>query len=217
MSLTTRYPNPIIISDYTPDNAAPIFLEETATTSPESWDTVSRDYVLFAESARKIEDISTLFPCGQQQGARALWAQTVSSFKCRGEFIYTFTVNYKGLVSAHPVITDYGAAAENQNGTNILVGPTLYESLSTHENTPTAVVRYAVADKSTVGTDEVGTAQTPADAPGVAASVWAFLNRFTYHYPNGWVLMSSQVTELPGTSAALVADTYQFIRDKTPR
>ena len=54
--------------------------------------------------------------------------------------------------------------------------------------------------------------------PGITAdaTVWDFLTLYVWHWPQGWVLMSSEQDRLPGATPALVTDNYKFIRDKTP-
>lgn len=52
-------------------------------------------------------------------------------------------------------------------------------------------------------TNLVGTAQTPSPAPAIPSALWASIADPTYHYPNGWVLVSADTDELPGVSASI--------------
>jgi hypothetical protein len=65
-------------------------------------------------------------------------------------------------------------------------------------------------------TSKVGTAQTPPVTIAVPDTVWDFLTEYVWHWPQEWVLMGSDQDRLSGTTAALVTDTYKYIRDKTP-
>lgn len=217
MSLNQRFPNPIIIADHLPDDDAAILLDETGSTTADGWDNVNRKYAILGEQKLTIENVSTLFPVGQQLDLRSLYAQSVTNFKCHGQYLYTFDVNFMGLASVKPVVVDYDGAADQQQGTNIGTPDGVFESVATHENSPTASVRYVVTDITTAPTDEVGRAKVPPSAPAVSGSVWSSLTKFTYHYPNGWVLMASKTTRLAGTSLAFIDDRYQYIRDLTPR
>lgn len=218
MAINTRYPNQVILSDLAPNSSRVTVLDETGSTAVDGWDTVTQKLFFFANFDL---DIVTLFSgihtIGQQLDSRLLFLQSVSNFKCHAHGIYTWSAHYKGLASTKPVVVNYDAAADQQQGTNISTPDGTFESLATHENTPTASVRYVVSNIATAPTDEVGTASIPASAPSVAPSIWTSLAKFTYHYPNGWVLMASKTMRLPGTNYAFVDDRYQYIRAYTPR
>jgi hypothetical protein len=218
MSFSTRFTSPIIISDLDIDKTTPTLLEEVGSTQADGWDTVTQRYALLSETEIDISWVAVnLFDTGDKPDARHLYVQAVNNFKPLGANLYTFSVTLLGMVSTKPVVVNYDGAADQQQGTNIVTPDGYFESVSTHENTPTASVRYVTPSISSAPTDEVGTAKVPTSAPSVAASVWTSLAKFTYHYPNGWVLMASKTTRLAGTNLAFVDDRYQYIRSYSPR
>jgi hypothetical protein len=149
--------------------------------------------------------------------ARQLYVQGIQNFRCRAAGLFTYEVQYLGIASNKPVVVNYDSAADQQQGENIVTPDGFFEDVMTHENTPTASVRYVLNNIATAPTVDVGRARTRTSAPAVAPTVWSFLTKFTYHWPNGWVLMGSKTTRLAGTSLALVEDRYQYIRPFSPR
>lgn len=216
MALTDRYPSSIVITNKTPDNGTWYVMDEVGNSSPDSWDTLTVKMCCIGASEVYAEDAAQLYAIGDQiTGGRLFYFQGISNFKCHGDYVYTANFIFKGLASTKPTVVEYDAAANEQSGKNILFDGNIYENFATHENTPSATVRYIATVDSSL-TANVGTAQTPPSAPDVVASGWTFLTKYTYHYPNGWVLMATKVTPLPGTDLGLVADRYQYIRDITP-
>lgn len=218
MSLNTTYDNEIIIGDLVIDADEPTVLEEIGGTNADGWDTVTRSMVYLTTFVDALlEDFVAFAVNGYQLPGRQLYCQGMKNFKCRARGLFTWEETYLGIASNKPVVVDYDSSADQQQGENIVTPDGFFEHVMTHENTPTASVRYVVTDITTAPTANVGRATTPPSAPAVAPTVWTFLTKFTYHWPNGWVLMGSKTTRLPGTTIALVEDRYQYIRPLTPR
>lgn len=200
-------------------------VDEEPALNNEGWDALTVKYVKRVATLTA-EDCAALFPIGAQLGARKWWIVGSRPVRIAAGW-WMILVDFKGWAASKPKVVRVGAAAEQQTGENILapayVGDTVgtvYAKVQTHENTPTIAVSYLVENVTTVSNTEfVGTqVDPPVDIAGIDVpdTVWAWLTIFTYHWPNGWVLMSSEQDRLPGTNVALVTDHYKFVRDQTP-
>ena len=218
MALTDTHPGGIIIAEGNWVQGAWQVIDEVPTRNADGWDELRVDYVVNQLNAGAItaEYAAASFPIGQQLAGRSLWAQGISGPRCWSGSLYRATVTYKGLLGTQPVVVDYDASGEVQSGQNVNVSGTLYASVSTRENTPTATARWISLDVDSLSTATVGRNATPPNAPDVASSIWDYLDVYTYHYPNGWVHNTRKVSRLPGSNKGLVVDSYQYIRDKTP-
>lgn len=189
--------------------------DEKAQLSADGWDSLTVTYYRLAGSF-SVEQTTLQFPIGGRLGGRRWWVNSFSGPHCVGGGIYKVDVTYKGLAMNHPVVVSYGAAAEQQSVDSAIINGVPRGKTSVHENTPTATVRYIIESLSLAPTGQVGTSKVPPSAPAVAPTFWASLASPTYHYPNGWVLMGSNTTPLPGTTVAIVSDDYKYIRELTP-
>lgn len=224
MSLTNRHSSVMIgLASRLADDSL-VLAHEEPTLNNEGWDNLTQIWTT-RRAALTPETLATLFPVGARLGSRNWWiVGSVPQEKAPG--FWVVTVSYKGWAAAKPTKIVVGSASQQQSAENALapafVGDTIgttYPHLQTQENMPDITAKYLVAD-ITGGANKsalVGTAQTPPISLAVAATVWGTLSLFTYHWPNGWVLMSHQQDRLAGTNAAEVTDVYQFIRDKTPK
>ena len=219
MSLTDKLDSVIIHDPSLMDGQWHAY-DESPSRSADGWDTLRIPYYKLSATRLYIEDVAVDFPIGMVLAGRSFWVQDIPALTCRGAGLYEAVVEYKGLAGNQPTVITYGGSANQQSGENILVTEggvtTLRPKVSTHENTPTATARYITLNTATAPTGDVGTAQIPPSPPQVRPSVWDFLTDPLYHYPNGWVLMSSDVTPLAGTTVGLVADSYQYIHANSP-
>lgn len=198
--------------------------DEEATLSEEGWDSLRKSYVM-ARANLTAENLAAMFPQGAQLASRKWWITGARPVRL-APGLWRADVDFKGWAATKAAKIRVGSSAEQQSGENVrapaYVGDTVgtvYAKVQTHENAPTIAATYLVEDITASGvakTDKVGTAQTPPVTVAVPDSVWGFLTEFVWHWPQGWVLMSSEQDRLPGTNAALVTDSYKFIRDKTP-
>lgn len=190
-------------------------LDENPVQNEEGWDTLTITYATKRPSLTA-EELAALFPIGTQLGGRMWWV-TGSKPSCVAQGLWKAEVSFKGWASEKPAKITAGSAAEQQSAENIEIsGVGTLAKVSVNENTPTMRVSYLVPNWTSAPTDEVGTPRTPPSAVAVAATVWDYLTVFTYHFPNGWVLMGSNLDRLPGCSAALVSDDYKYIRPISP-
>lgn len=221
MSFTSRNLG-FLIGDPTFLSGTPAMLSEDCAITEEGWDTLTQVWA-HRRAAFSAEDVATAYPTGARLGSRTFWLSSVRPRRA-GTGVWTAEVTYKGWAIEKPAVIKISAAADQQQATNILapryVGDTVggvYATVQTHENTPTISVLRLVEDVVTnTMTDLVGQAATPPVTVAVADTVWDFLTKFVWHWPQGWVLMASNEDRLPGTVAAAVTDQYKFIRDKTP-
>ena len=221
MSFTSQHAS-ILIGPSSVLGGALVKLTEEPSLSNEGWDTLTVTYaqrVAFCTA----EALAALFPVGARLGTRTWWiaaAQISSAYA--GLQIYTVT--FRGWAGAKPAKITVGSAADQSGGENVrapqyegdAVGA-IYAKVQTHENMPTVTVAYLSENVATSAqTAQVGKKQTPPTFIQVPETVWAMLTVYVYHWPSGWVLMGSEQDRLPGTVAALVTDTYKYIREKTP-
>jgi hypothetical protein len=221
MSLTDRK-LAWLISDSTPFlTGTPVVLNEVPTINNDGWDLLVRTEVR-RRATFTPEEVAAAYPVGGRLGTRNWWLTAAKPTKI-APGVWKVESSFKGWAATKPAVIRVGANADQQSGENIRapdhVGDTVgsvYAKVETHENMPTIAVSYLVETIGTGRTAEVGTAQTLPVTIAVPATVWTFLTEFVYHWPNGWVLMSSEQDRLPGTTAALVTDNYKYVREKTP-
>jgi len=199
--------------------------DEEATINEEGWDSLSKPYFMLRASLTA-EQCAVMFPAGARLGTRTWWIAGARPVRVAAGF-FRVDVTFKGWADvAKPAKIRVGASGEQQSAENVRapesVGDTvgaIFAKVQTHENMPTVSVAYLVPDITASGvanTDKVGTAQDPPVTIAVPDTVWSFLTTYVYHWPNGWVLMGSEQDRLPGSDAALVIDSYKYVRDKTP-
>lgn len=195
-------------------------LDEAGSRAAFGWDSLSIPYIKTSGVAITIEEMAAAFPIGQQLTGRNFWVQDLQAPTAKGGGVWIGVVNYKGLAGSQPVNVSYGSSGEQQSASPATINSVYHDDVSIHQNTPTATARYiqlSPTSGTTLGqTENVGTAQTPADAPDSPPNFWTSLATPIYHFPNGWVLMGSDVDKLTGTNVGLVTDTYQFIQEYTP-
>ena len=196
--------------------------DEEPTINNEGWDSLR---ITFFKRVATLtaEDAAGMFPIGAQLGSRKWWVSGAVPVQIAPGF-FKIVVDHKGWAATKPAKITVGSNANQQGGSNIraprYVGDTvgaIYAKAETHEPMPDITVSYLVANVDAEDqTEKVGTAVTPPVTITVPPTVWDFLTEYVYHWPNGWVLMGSAQDRLPGSPAALVTDSYQFIREKTP-
>lgn len=222
MSLYDRHAAVLITAHAALMAGTPVVMEEDPNLSNEGWDTMVIRYLIQTANFTA-ENFAATYPIGAQLGARKWWIVGGSPRKI-APGLFTAEVNFKGYASEKPAVVRVGASADQASAANILapafVGDTtgaIFAKVETHENMPDISVSY-LKDNVAIGqmTGQVGTNVTPPVSIDVPATVWDFLTTFVYHWPNGWILMGSAEDRLPGTTAALVTDTYKYIREKTP-
>lgn len=215
MSFLDRLNGAIIIGDTSLMNgSAFVPLEEFPRANEEGWDDLTITYLTRRESLTS-EALSAAFPLGTRLGTRSWWVAG-SAPSCLAAGVWRAEVFFKGWAQLKPAKITIGGSAESQSGENIQTPIGLRERVQTHENTPTMRITYPVLNYTDAPTQEVGRSRTPPEAIAVADTVWNFLTNPTYHFPNGWVLMGSNVDKLVGANAAIVSDDYKFIREFTP-
>ena len=215
MSFTDRSTS-ILISDESLRDGTWQWLDETPGISPDGWDTLSVKYVKYSPTFLTGESAGLDFATGSKLADRNFWAQGIAGPNCMGGLLYVITVTYKGFAATQPAVLSYSTAAEQQQGENILTPDGLFARVATSQNVPTVNVRYILPDINNSLTGSVGSELEPPSPLSTPPSVWDFLTQFTYNWPNGWVLMGSNPTPLPGTTVALVSDDYQHIQAITP-
>jgi hypothetical protein len=196
-------------------SGTPALINEEPQLTHEGWDTLVQIWS-FRVANLSAETLATDFPIGGKLGSRNWWV-VGSVPQERGPGFWTARVTYKGWAQTKPAVVRVGASADSQTAENVSIGGTTYTKVETHQPTPNIVISYLVANVATAPkTSLVGTALTPPVSIAVPSNVWASLDPYLYHFPNGWVLMESAEDRLPGTSAAYVSDTYKFIQVATP-
>lgn len=197
--------------------------DEEVQLSEFGWDTMKKPYFM-KRASLTAEQTAALFPLGSRLGSRNWWI--VGAVPVRvAPGIFRVDVALKGWASSKPAKVRVGATAQQQSAENVEVGAeqgypsgAIMAKVETHENLPSFSVTYLTADADDL-TETVGREDTtPAVDVPVPDSVWDYLTTYTFHWPNGWVHMGSDQDRIPGTSpaVAMVTDSFQFIREKTP-
>ena len=128
-----------------------------------------------------------------------------------------------GQLAARGYKVTYDAAAAVQSASNVLTPDGTFAKVTIREGSVTATFQY-VSFGITPGdpsfpTALTGRAKEPPTgwAPTVPPTVWAFLNLYTYTWPNGWVYEGASMENLPGLSSVwLVKEKYVYLYPKTP-
>jgi hypothetical protein len=216
MSLTDRHTSIMIGLAAHVGSGTPALISEEPTLNSDSWDTLVQLWTIRA-AALTAETLAAYFPAGAQLGSRLWWVVGAKPTE-RARGFWTVTVTYKGAAATKPAVVQVGASATSQSGTNVgLPGGGTAAKLETHQNTPTISVTYWTADVMAAPlTASVGTAITPPVTVPVPSNVWASLSDPVTHFPSGWVLMASAQNRIPGSVAAEVTDSYQYIQTLSP-
>lgn len=226
MSFTTRLRS-ILIAPGTVFTDTPTLVDESADLTEEGFDTLTLTYAM-RRAALTAEHCAALFPQGSQIGSRKFWIVSARPQRVAAGF-WLAEVVCKGWASNKPAKVRVGAGAETQSGKNVIaptvpnpISPADFEvfaAVQTRENTPTVSVSFLAEDLNTYAqTHLVGRAVSlPAGiSVAVAYSIWSTLSTYTYHWPNGWVLMASEQDRIPGTDAGFVTNSYLYVRPITP-
>lgn len=219
MSFLTRQTS-IIITAGADFSAIPTAVEEIPEINDEGWDALTITYVV-KKPTLTAEELAKLFPIGTRLDNRFWWVIGCSP-KLAAPGLWLITVKYKGWAIDKPIKVKVGGSADQQSAQNTQTPKGYYAKIEVHEPGITVAVSYLVEDvdattpESASKTDKVGTELTPPVTIKVPPSGWTYLSTYIYHFPNGWVLMSSEQDRLVGTTAALVTDNYKYIRDKSP-
>jgi hypothetical protein len=232
MSLTTRHSSVLIglpsrFADptYPLPEAPPVLVNEEPSLTNEGWDSLTQIYTVRVATLTP-EALAGLFPIGARLGSRNWWV-VGSVPQERAPGFWTARVAYKGWAQSKPAIVKVSASAASHIGENVgvpsfTVGNTTYAArtvpkVETHQNTPNVTVSYLVADVGDAPkTALVGTQTSLPVSITAPSNIWASLDPYLFHFPNGWVLLESAEDRLPGSTAALVTDTYQFIQAISP-
>ncbi|MEI6606026.1 MAG: hypothetical protein WCP35_11995 [Verrucomicrobiota bacterium] len=211
----------------------PTLLTEQPTLTQDGWDSLTATFALRCASLTA-EALAAIWPIGTQYGERNWWV-TGSRPTCIAPGVWTAAVDYKGFAAAKPTSITWGSSADIYKSTN--PGPPVgmtdpdklaawasYMSVETTEANPTFTHKYITTNVSATPeeggppTSSLGASLIAAamNQPTVGDSRWANLTKYVYHFPNGWVLMSVTADILPGTSVALVTETYKYVPSITP-
>lgn len=212
---------------------APTLLAEQPTLTADGWDSLAATFALRCASL-PAEALAALWPIGAQYGERNWWV-TGARPTCVADGVWTADVDFKGFASTKPISITWGSSADTYKSTkpdppsgmtdpDKLAAWANYMAVETTEANPTFTHKYITTDVSAapseggVPTNSLGAALTAAalSQPTVGDSRWASLSKYVYHWPNGWVLMSVTADILPGTSVALVSETYKYVPAITP-
>jgi hypothetical protein len=218
--ITDRFKTILILAEEFDET--PRFSHEEYTPAASGFETLVRYYYV---RTTEIDDaiLQVHFPIGGQLGFRTWWILHPHPKQIAPGF-WEIAVTFKGWAGTKQPVITVGASAESQSATNVkfprYIGDTvgkIFQKAQTHENLPTMRVSYLVENvQEEKQTEKVGTALDPPVELAVPPSIWNFLNKYVYHWPNGWVLMESAQDRLPGCNAAFVTDSFRYIRTYTP-
>lgn len=199
-------------------------IEEQPEITAEGFDSLRINYAM-RRASLTAENVAALFPIGSQLGGRKWWISRARPQQKAAGF-WVVEVDFLGWAAAKPMKVKVGTSATQSSGKDVLAptgvggGTATFAQLDSFENTPTIEVSYlyegGVSGSIAALSGRVSTNQTPPVTVDVSASIWTSLAEFVWHWPQGWVLMGNTQDRLPGTTVALVTDSYQYIRPKSP-
>lgn len=203
-----------------------VLLERLPAEAESGWDSLRDRYLLRNDSAGQDPHaaIGAFMARGTQISGKNMWV-VARQGRCMAPGLFEVEVSSLGLLSDRGDRVRYDAGANSTSGQNIVVtGEGTFASVEAQESQVTCDIEYIVTSglepsHADFYTAAVGEAEDPPSPwkPTVKDSVWDYLTEFTYHYPSGWVLMSSSIENLPGkTTVWLVRDRYQYIYEISP-
>ncbi len=203
-------------------------LDRVPTEAESGWDSM-RDTWLLRKDSSGTDAMSALAAFaalnrGTQVSGFNMWIQTRTA-RCRARGLFVAEVVSSGLLSDRGYRVRYDSGANEQSGENIAVpGVGVWPKVSTDEAQVTADLEYVIVaglapSNASFLTSRVGLAQDPPSPwkPTVKASIWSALVDPTLHYPNGWVMKSAQLENLPGLQTVWLArERYQYVYAYSP-
>lgn len=204
----------------------PEMLSEEVAISETGWDTLTQQWAVRRDSLTA-EDLAAAYPVGSKLTGRNWWLVAAKPVQ-RFSGMHVFELGFKGWAAEKPVKIQWGSVVDQQSAENILGPSTLpdgspgpdvtYARVQVNESAPGFTAQYLVSPvtSGTVPALSVGRTLVRAEAPPVPDTIWAFLERFVFHFPFGWVLMDLQADILAGTTAGLITEHYKYIRERTP-
>jgi hypothetical protein len=207
-------------------NGASSLLDRAPAEAESGWDSM-RDKYLYRNDAAGTDPhaaVAAFMVRGSQVSGKNMWVVSRAA-RCVALGIFVVEVVSMGLLSDRGDRVRYDAGANSQSGQNIAVtGEGTFANLAAQESQVTCDIEYIVTagltpDNAAFYTAAVGEAEDPPTdwKPTVKDSIWDYLAEFTYHYPNGWVLMGSSIENLPGLDTVwLIRDRYQYIYAVSP-
>jgi len=201
-------------------------LERLPSESEAGWDSMRDRYLLRNDAAGvdPHEAIDGFMARGTQVSGKTMWVVSRQP-RCLAWGLFEVEVVSLGLLSARGLRVRYDAGANSTSGENVDVpGIGLVSRAEGQESQVTCDIEYIVTSGYAPGdgsfyTADVGTATDPPSGwkPTVKDSIWESIGDPTYHYPNGWVLMTSSLENLPGLDTVwLIRDRYQYIYAASP-
>jgi hypothetical protein len=201
-------------------------LERLPSEAESGWDSMRDRYALRVDSAGNDPDlaIAGFMARGTKITDKNMWVVSRQA-RCLTWGLFEVEVISLGLLSARGDRVRYDAGANSSSAENVDVpGVGVVPRAEGQESQVTCDIEYIVVSGAQPGdvgfyTATVGEAELPPAEwqPTVKASIWETISDFTYHYPNGWVLMSCSIENLPGLDTVwLIRDRYQYIYEVSP-
>lgn len=191
--------------------------EERRTTSPTSWDTLKRTYLL--DTNRDIDSaLAAYFGEGSAHPRYPQMFIERADPIPQGNGIYEIVVDWKGILADKGYRRTVKAFGETSNGENIgsaLGGayPSFIKKIKVEQPLLSVETTYI-----TTGVPDVTGVKKPVSTfpdgfptlPTPPTQVWTSITDPTYVYPSGWILDSREPNQLNRTQLYMVTDRHVF-------
>jgi hypothetical protein len=160
---------------------------------------------------------------GDAHGTNSKMYATNIAWKNEGGGDYTANVNYRGFIgSTAPsyVRQSLSSGRYTTTGENITGIPGTSGAVKAEVADRNIGIQDAYISETAPDLTQIGTAQTPPDAPSTPTFLWSSLTDAIVIYPSGWVLEDRKAHPLTAEDGTIrlyfVTDTYAFHHDLKP-
>lgn len=195
--------------------------EETGRTPrkrSEGWDEIVVEGFYYAAAGITEEALCGLWEVGEALPGVNAWLEDIEADPWFDEIVWTVKLTYRGLLQDRTEIIEADAGTDEQEADEVTTPDGLFERVRVRTPTSRIVAHYVVVG-SPPDRSDVGTEQPPPYGAGVhPANPWSGLTRFTYQFPNGWVLTDRKLKGAPGNPppAWLVTDVFEYRFARVP-
>ncbi len=185
----------------------PALLGEDPVLTTGDWDTLAVTYAL-RRPTLTAEDLAALWPIGSQYGTRNFWV-TGAKPDCIAPGVWTVAVQHKGFAATKPVAITWGCSSAPNGGHIVLVGSQVIGRVP--YGIPTFTCKYITTDVSSAPVGMIGVPGSSLNSVWNSANPnWTTLINTVYAWPTNWMLVSMLADNIPGTSVAMISETYKY-------
>jgi hypothetical protein len=187
-------------------------LEDTCEVVTSGWDTQRQVYGKYVGTGATARSVAAQWHQGQNMGGN-FWLTEVTP-RALGGGIWGAECVSKGLSAPRPPRYSGGAASLQRSIENLSAFGQTYPKAEVWESTPTLEVEFI--SFTPPRTQDVGTEETPINAPPVRPSAWSSILDPTFHFPNGWVIADVRYEQILNLNVWLITMVYEYRYPFTP-